>query len=321
VEAGLGDALGTGLGVVCGDFDGDGWIDIFVANDGMDDRLWMNQGDGRFVDRALLAGCAIDEGGTPKAGMGVTAADVDDDGDLDLLVCNLHDQTDSFYRNEGGYFADRTAAVGLAPVSRRFTRFGLAWMDLDNDGWLDIFQANGRVIRQDTLFAEDVYAEPNLLLRGLGEGRLEEVRPRGGTAEPLVFTSRAAAFGDVDNDGGVDILVVNINAPAHLLMNAAPQRGHWLQLRVLDEHGRDAIGASVSVQAGDRTITRDVRTAYSYCAANDPRVHVGLGDIDRIESITVRWVDRAVEEFGGAAADQILELRKGAGESDSGESD
>ncbi len=312
-EAGLGDHRGTGLGVVCGDFNGDGRPDIFVANDAWEDRLWINLGDGRFEDRALLAGCSVAESGMATAGMGVTAADIDDDGDLDLMVCNLVAETDSVFRNEGDYFTNITAAAGIAPVSRPFTRFGMGWIDFDNDGRVDLYQANGRVKRHEKLYSDDYYAEPNLLYRGVAGGRFEPVVPRGGTVEQLVGSSRAAVFGDVNNDGAVDVLVVNRDGPAHLLINAVESRGHWLLLRVLGDNGADAIGARVTMQVGERTVTRDVRTAYSYLAANDPRIHIGLGDRDLARNVTVRWPDGTTEAFGDLKADQIATLRRGRG--------
>ncbi len=312
-EAGLGAAFGNGLGVVAADFDGDRWIDVFVANDATENQLWINGGDGtHFEDRALLAGCAMDEDGKAKAGMGVAAADVDDDGDQDLLVMNLTRESDSFYLNEGRYFADRTAAVGLGTASRKLTRFGIGLADFDNDGHLDLYEAAGRVARQAERFAEDPYAEPNLLFRGTGS-RFEEVLPRGGTAELLAGASRAAAFGDVDNDGAVDVLIANRDGPAHLLMNLTAGRGHWILFRVLEEHGRDALGATVRFQLGDRRLSRDARSAYSYCAASDTRVHVGLGESTEVHEVTVDWPDGTAEAFGDFAADQLVTLRQGEG--------
>jgi len=314
--AGFAAAFGNGMGVVCGDFTGDGWIDIFVANDGTPDHLWVNLGDSGepgFREDGLAAGCAIDQDGVPKAGMGVTAADTDDDGDLDLLVCNLYGETDSFYRNDGAYFSDCTAIAGLGTVSRPFTRFGMAWHDFDNDGYLDLYQANGRVMHQSLRHGDDPFAEPNLLFRGSRGGSFKELRPRGGTAEPLVATSRAAAFGDIDNDGGVDVLIVNRDGRLHLLRNITPRRGHWIAFRLLEEHGRDAYGASLSLSIGNRRVTRDVRAAYSYLASNDPRIHVGLGESDRAEAVVVRWVDGVTETFGDFGADQIVTLRRSVG--------
>jgi hypothetical protein len=285
VPAGLRTAFGNGLGVVCGDFNGDGLPDIFVANDQMPNQLWENRGGGTFEDVALIRGCAVDRNGDAKAGMGTVAVDHDDDGDLDLLVVNLRAESDSFYRNQGEYFADDTTLVGLGSASQPYTRFGLGAIDFDNDGWLDLFIANGRVTRltAESAPGEDPFAEANILFRGGPAGTLEQVAPPGGTTDPIIETSRAAAFGDVDNDGAVDVLVVNKDAPASLLRNVAGGRGHWIMFRVLDERGRDAFGATVSVTLGDRRISRDVRTAYSYCAANDPRVHVGLGSATGVD--------------------------------------
>ncbi len=311
--AGLGTAVGNGLGVIADDVNGDGRVDLFVANDGTPNHLWMNLGNARFAETALMSGVAIDQDGAPKAGMGVHAADLDDDGDNDLIVMNLDTESDSLFRNEGRFFVDDTANAGLRVPSRRFTRFGVALLDFDNDGRIDLYEASGRVGLQAETFGADPYAEPNLLFRGVAGGRFEEVRPRGGTTQPLVATSRAAAFGDLDNDGGVDILVANRDAAPYLLRNVAPTRGHWLLLRVVDGSGRDAIGATLSIAAGGRTLRRDVRTGYSYLAANDPRVHVGLGDIRKVESVTVRWIDGVRERFGPFDADRIAEVRRGTG--------
>ena len=310
--AGLTAAVGNGLGVIADDVNGDGRLDLFVANDGTPNHLWMNLGGARFAESALLAGVAIDQDGAPKAGMGVHAADLDDDGDNELIVMNLDSESDSFFRNEGRFFVDDTARVGLRVVSRRFTRFGVALLDFDNDGRIDLYEANGRVGLQAETFAVDPYAEPNLLLRGTAGG-FEEVTPRGGTTQPLIATSRAAAFGDLDNDGGIDIVISNRDAAPHLLRNVAPNRGHWLRLRVLERSGRDALGAVLSIAAGTKTLRRDVRTGYSYLAANDPRVHIGLGDVTKVETITVRWADGTRERFGPFDADRIVDIRRGAG--------
>ena len=313
--AGLASAVGNGLGVIADDVNGDGRPDIFVANDGTPNHLWINNGGGRFTESGLMSGVAIDQDGAPKAGMGVHAADLDDDGDNELIVMNLDTESDSFFRNEGKFFVDDTVKVGLRVVSRRFTRFGVALLDFNNDGLIDLYEANGRVGLQAETFAKDPYAEPNLLFRGVTGGRFEEVTPRGGTAQPLIATSRAAAFGDLDNDGGIDVVVSNRDAAPYLLRNVAPNRGHWLAVRVLERSGRDALGAVLSIAAGTKTLRRDVRTGYSYLAANDPRVHVGLGDVTRVESIIVRWADGTRERFGPFEADRIVEIRRGGGTS------
>ncbi len=305
--------FGNGLGVICGDFTGDGLVDIFVANDGMRDQLWANQGDGTFHDVGLTWGCGYDNNGQPKAGMGLTAADIDDDGDLDFMVCNLATESDSFFLNANGFFLDSTASVGLAAASRSFTRFGMAWVDLDNDAYLDLYQANGRIARHGKHYSDDPYAEPNLLMQGGPGPWFSAMEPVGGTAELLAHTSRGAAFGDIDNDGAMDIVVVNRDARAYVLRNVAPDRGHWIALRVIDEHGRDAFGATVRMILADRRIARDVRAAYSYFASNDPRVHLGLGEATSVTDVTITWTDGTTESFGDLSADQFTTLKRGEG--------
>lgn len=301
---------GNGLGVISADFDGDGWPDLFVANDGMPDHLWMNLRDGSMVEDGAFVGCAVDQEGQPKAGMGVSVADFDDDGDPDLLVCNLRKESDSLYLNDGGLFSDVTAAYGLASISEPFTRFGMGWVDFDHDGRLDLYQANGRVTRHSTpLSPTDPHAEPNLLFRGV-DGGFSEVQPRGGTALPIIATSRAAAFGDLDNDGAVDILVANLDGPPHLLRNVVPQRGEWIMFSVLNAQGAPAIGARLSARIGERTVTREVRTASSYFAANDPRLHFGLATAVEVSDVKVRWPDGSEQDFGTHAAGQVVELRQ-----------
>ncbi|HUE86905.1 MAG TPA: CRTAC1 family protein [Vicinamibacterales bacterium] len=308
--AGLHTAFGNGLGVVVTDVNGDGRPDVFVANDAMPNQLWINEGDGRFVDRALVLGVAVDEDGSAKSGMGVDASDVDDDGDQDLLVVNLDGESDSFFRNDGAFFSDATAAVGLRAASRQFTRFGTAFIDFDNDGRLDLYQANGRVGQQALRYTDDPYAEPSLLFRGLPGGRFEEVAPRGGTAHPLLASARAAAFGDIDNDGGVDIVVVNRDHAPYVLHNVVGSRGHWIAFRAVEPNGRDSFGARITMRSGARTITREVRAAYSYLASNDPRVHIGLGEQSRVMEVRVRWPNGDIQEFGEFPANQVITLSR-----------
>jgi hypothetical protein len=312
-RAGLHAAFGNGLGVVVTDANQDGRPDVFVANDALPNQLWINRRQGRFEDEALVRGTAVDEDGSAKSGMGVDAKDVDDDGDEDVLVVNLDGESDSFYRNDGPFFSDATAAAGLRVVSRRFTRFGTGWIDFDNDGWLDLYQANGRVGQQAERYGDDVYAEPSLLLKGASSGRFTEMSPRGGTSPTLIASARAAAFGDIDNDGGVDIVVVNRDHAPFLLRNVAPNRGHWLTLRVLEPNGRDSLGAQVTASIGPRRLTRMVRAAYSYLASNDPRVHIGLGAATMLADVNVRWPDGTSESFGEFQADRIVTLQRGKG--------
>lgn len=356
-SSGVASVPGTGLGVGCGDFDSDGNIDIFVANDGMPDALWMGDGQGAFTDNALLAGCAVDYSGKAKAGMGVALADIDDDADLDLIVCNLDRQSDSFFVNQGGWFEDKTPRVGLGRRSQPFTRFGMGLIDFNLDGHLDLFQANGRVAFKADLHGSDPLGEPDLLQPGRApnsaaaagaEAWFTSADTADGTASPPALAGRGAAFGDLDNDGGVDIVVTNKDGPARLLRNiigparrhasgAAEASGtdkvdvadravdlggqhHWLGLAVLDAQGGHALGATVTLRVGTRTMTRDVRAAYSYLASSDPRVHYGLGVLSQPAGsagggeVSVRWPDGEQESFGRRALNGYHTLRRGDGE-------
>ena len=311
-EAGVAEALGNGLGIACLDVDLDGWTDVFVANDASPNHLFLNQRDGRFAERAVAAGCSADQVGMVKAGMGVGVGDLDEDGDEDLLVVNMQNEADTYFRNDRSHFVDRTAATGLLAITRPLTRFGLGFHDFDHDSNLDLYVANGNILHSYKSFGPDPFAEPNLLFRGLGGARFAEVEPRGGTSPVLAHTSRAAAFGDVDGDGDVDALVVNKDGPTYLLINQVEKRGHWLGLRVL-EHGRDALGATVEVRTGERRLVRIARGAYSYCAANDLRVHFGLGAAAAADEVRVRWPGGAEESFGALAGDRYWTLTRGGG--------
>ena len=310
-HAGLGAAFGNGLGVVGTDVDGDGLFDIFVSNDAMMDQLWLNRGNLRFEDEAELWGCAVDQHGVAKAGMGVATADRDNDGDPDILVVNLGGETDSFFQNTGSYFEDVTVSVGLATDSKRYTRFGVAMADFDNDAALDLFEANGAVSRSNQENIAAGYAEPNLLWRG--GARFELVDPPGGTIQPLTHTSRGLAVGDVDNDGGLDLLIVNRDGPVSLLMNQVDDRGHWIGFAALNDEGSSVHGAVVSGVIGPTKVYRAAQPAGSYLAASDPRVHFGLGSETRMKDVVVRWPDGNRESFGDFDAGQWVDLRKGLG--------
>jgi len=316
-ESGISESLGNGLGILVLDVNNDGWPDIFVANDGTPNHLWINHGDGTFTNDAFILGCAIDQDGIPKAGMGVAAWDLDGDGRCDILVVNLTGETDSLYMGSERGFIDRTARSGLRTISRRFTRFGVGFADFTNDGNPEIFQAAGSVrleIGREGM--EDPYAEPNLIMAMDDEGRFTEVLPRGGTRDAHLRTSRAAIFGDFDNDGGIDILVINRDAPPDLLRNVHPSRGNWIMIDVRERSGRSALGARVIAEAvappngSRRTIVRDVRSAYSYLAANDPRIHIGLGEATELENIRIRWADGEEEAIGNLKAGEVHVVRR-----------
>ena len=288
--SGIGAVSGTGLGVAIACIDDDDWPDIIVGNDGMDDRLWINQGDGTFIERGMELGCAVDNSGTPKASMGVELFDVDDDGDLDLLVTTLFKETDSFFLNENGVFVDATARFGLAADTRSFTRWGLSSVDLDNDGAEELYEATGRVRWQSDTWSEDDWlAEPNLLFTRNDRGRFVPV-PDAGMRTPVIATAHGVASGDIDGDGGMDLVVVNKDAQVNVLRNVVADRGNAVILDVRTAAGAPAIGARADLVLQDgRTITRTVRSGRGYASASDPRIHVGVGSDGGVSSVTIRW--------------------------------
>lgn len=315
--AGLGAAFGPGLGVTCADFNGDGWQDIYVANDGDDNQLWINRQDGTFENTALMAGVAINAYGKPEASMGVTAGDFDGDGDEDLFMTHLDRETNTLYLNDGkGNFLDVTDARRLGRISLPYTGFGSEWLDYDNDGDLDLFVANGAVKIEETLRGEPFpYRERNQLIRNDGADGFTDVTGTAGAALAQVEVSRGAAFGDIDNDGDVDIVVANNNGPTRLLRNRVSGR-HWLNVRLEGtQSNRAGLGARVAVLRADGTaLWRRAHTDGSYLSANDPRVHFGLGDDPAIAAVGVLWPDGVRERWREISVDTFVSLREGSGE-------
>ena len=311
-SAGLRAAYGNGLGAVCGDFDGDGSPDLFVANDMNANQLWLNDGHGHFKDAALLRGCALSGGGVAQSGMGVQSVDVDSDGDLDLFVSHLRTQQHTLFLNDGrGNFEDASARFGFAIPTLPFTGFGLGFDDFDHDGGLDFFVANGRVTLEEPVpDPRDPYADVNLLMTTTRPGHFDAVAPRGGTSPALLATGRGSALGDLDNDGDVDIVVINRDGPAFLLRNQVARPGAWIMFDVRDERGRLAVGARVEIDAGGAVQYRAVDPGYSYLSSNDPRVHFGLGGAHSVEHARVRWPDGKQDDFGPFAAGKLYVLKR-----------
>ncbi len=319
-SAGITSALGNGLGVTVGDFNLDGRLDFYVANDRNPNRLWIQDAEGRFQDRAMLAGCAVDGMGKSEAGMGVAAVDVDQDGDLDIFVNNLVNEACTLYVNQDGLFADATAQFGLSAPTLSYTGFGLGFADFDHDGNLDLYVANGRVMGSLTpLVPSDVYAEPDQLFRGSPEHRFTEVMPRGGTEPILIETGRGCALGDYNGDGSVDVLVVNSGGPARLLANRAARDRSWIRLRIRDRYGYDALGARVRIETRRGVQWRSVQRTYSIFSSHEPQVHFGLDREQQVDRVTIYWVEGSAESFGPLRAGQTHELRQGQGKSDTGQ--
>jgi enediyne biosynthesis protein E4 len=307
------DAEGrAGMGVVTADFDGDGWIDVYVTNDGMANQLFMNRGDGTFREDGLLAGCAVNAEGAAEASMGVTAGDFDGDGDEDLFVTHLIRETNTLYRNEGGgFFSDATESLGLGTPSWGVTTFGTQFVDYDNDGRLDLVAASGGV----TFFASGVQHDlgmPNQLFHNLGD-RFSEVSRTAGASFDRTEVSRGLASGDLDNDGDTDLVVLTNAGPVRMLINREGSSRAWIGLRLVGEAGRDALGARVDLLAGDQVLgMRRVRSDGSYASASDPRVLFGLGEHPSGSlGARVTWPDGRVETFEGLVPGRYTELRRG----------
>jgi enediyne biosynthesis protein E4 len=305
------------LGVSTADFDGDGWIDIYVADDGEDNLLWMNQKNGTFREVALASGVAITAEGKAEASMGVDAGDFDNDGDEDIVITELTSQGFNLFVNDGsGRFRDQGAVSGLGPATTQYTGWGTSWFDYDNDGWLDTFMANGTIImlegHQTVSFP---YDQHRLLFRNLGNARFEDVTSKAGPSFAMSESGRGAAFGDVDNDGDVDILVGNDAGRARLLINNIGNRQHWVGLRLVGGAApRDMLGARVGITMADgRTLWRRVRSDGSYASANDPRVLVGLGASSAAPRVQVKWPDGRAEEWSTVPVDRWSTLRQGEG--------
>jgi hypothetical protein len=318
-RAGLSKVKAPGLGVLCADLNDDGRLDFYVTNDGEANQLWLNQGDGTFVDEAFLEGVALDGGGKPEAGMGITAGDVEGDGDLDLFMTHIMNQTNTLYVRESGLgYEDRTTAMGLAAPSLSRTGFGTGFFDFDHDSDLDLAVVNGRIKRHPTLAGAsqseywNPYAEPNQLLANDGNGKFSDRSGEAGDFGKPIEVSRGLAFGDVDSDGDLDLLVVNTSARARLYRNEAPKAGDWLLVRAL-EAGRDSHGARVTISAGGRRIVRLANPGYSYLSSNDPRAHFGVPRGARIESVEIVWPDGSRESFSPVESNRSVTLSKGSG--------
>jgi enediyne biosynthesis protein E4 len=319
---------GPALGVTTADFDGDGWIDIYVANDGKENQLWRNQHDGTFKNVGLLAGVALPVNGNPEASMGVDAGDFDNDGDEDLFITEQTGEGANLFVNDGSaIFDDRSERSGLGALTLGFTGFGTAWFDLDNDGWLDLLTVNGAVQTIQALAqAHDPFPlhQRRQLFRNLGNGRFDDVTNRAGAAFQLSEVGRGAAFGDVDNDGDMDVLVGNNNGPVRLFINNIGNRSHWIGLRLVgSERGskpetgnlpvRDMLGTRVEIIRKSGSLWRRARADGSYGSANDPRVLVGLGNSTEIPHVRVRWPNGRIEEHGDVALDRYTTLKEGSG--------
>jgi hypothetical protein len=327
-QSGIGSQAGPGLGVRAGDFNDDGWPDIFVANDGRADFMWINQQNGTFRDMAIPLGAGHNSLGRATASMGIAEGDFDQDGDFDLIVTNLRGESNTLFRKSKFGFEDNSAHAGLKQSSFPHTGFGVSFADLDHDGSLDLVHANGfvyqaldRPIVQPGNSPEDgkqfwqAYADTKQLLLGDGTGRFRDVSVGTGAFAQQLDVSRGLAVGDLDGDGDLDLAFTTIAGPPRVFRNDLKKVGHWLMVRAIDPGlgNRDACGAVIEVKAGPRKWIRRVQPGSSYQSSDDPRVHFGLGEVGSIDSIVVTWPDGSAEteEFAGGSVDTVRTLRRG----------
>ena len=315
--SGVSRAYGAGLGVAVGDYNGDGWLDVYVANDATPNQLWINRRNGTFEDEGWLSGAAVNAAGRPEGSMGIASGDYDGDGDEDLFVTNLARETFVLYANDGrASFEDRRTQSGVALPTAEMTGFGTAWIDYDRDGRLDLVIANGAVNTLERQRGSPrPFRQPNQLFRQEVAGRLSDVTAAAGKAFASADVGRGLATGDIDNDGDVDVLLTHNGGPARLLVNGASS-GHWLSVRTaLPGRNARGFGARVGVmRKGHPPLWRRIGTDGSYLSASDARAHFGLGDTAAIDHVIVEWPDGYRERWNTVAADREVVLERGSGE-------
>jgi hypothetical protein len=312
-EAGLAGADGSGLGVVAGDFDNDGDFDLFVSNDGRPNFLWRNDGRGKFSNAAWEAGVAVAGSGLSEACMGVDAADFDQDGDFDLLVTNLAQETNTLYRNRGGgSFEDFSIGSGLGPPSRPYVGFGCRFFDADNDADEDLMVVNGHVIDNPQLYDPAItFRQPPRFYLNEGGGRFADQGASAGSYFGRQLLGRGLATGDLDNDGDLDLVVAHNNGPPALLENRRGQDRNWIGCQLRGKAPNlQALGARVQLQFEGRTQIREIHGTSSYSAFQDLRVHFGLGSAAGIDRVIVRWPDGSNSEHRDLKAGRYHELRQ-----------
>jgi hypothetical protein len=305
---------GFGLTVVAADFDNDGWPDIYVACDSTPSLLFINNHDGTFTEQGLERGVALSEDGMEQAGMGLGIGDFNLDGNLDIIKTHFREDTPVLYLNNAkGNFRDMTIPSGLG-VETRFVSWGVIAADLDNDGAPDIFWVTGNIYPEvEKKFPAVPYKTPRVVFRNLGTGEFEELFEQAGPGVEAVHSSRGCAFGDFDNDGDLDILIVNQNEPPSLLRNDVGGANHWIKIKLTGvESNRSAIGTRVTVRYGGRVQAQEVLSQSAYLSVSDSRLHFGLGAAEAAD-IEIRWPLGRVERLAGVAANQLIHVTEGSG--------
>ena len=313
-QAGVNDPNGYyGLGIITSDFDEDGLIDIFVANDSTPNFHYRNKGNNTFEEIGFSAGTAVNENGSEQGSMGVTVGDYDHDGKLDLFVTNFADEYNTLYHNDGkNSFTDLSYAAKVAAVSLPYVGWGTKFFDYDNDGWVDLFVANGHVYPQ-----LPAYCQPRLLHRNNRDGTFTEVSAEFGTVLTENRVSRGVAFGDVDNDGDVDLIIADLDGPPQLLRNDKENANNSILIKTIGvKSNRSGIGARVTVVSGDLTQTDEVRSGDSYISQSDLRLHFGLEKRTKVDLIQVRWPSGVVDKISGTGVNRIITIKEGQGKID-----
>ena len=315
LRAGVSDPEGYyGLGAAWGDYDNDGWPDLFVANDTTPNYLYHNNHDGTFTDVAVRAGVAFSEDGRAQAGMGVELEDLDNDGWLDIMVTNFSDDYNTLHRNTGkGSFRDDSYSAGIAADSFRDLSWGVGFYDFNNDGFKDVFIANGHIYPQVDRYGLNIsYRQQNKLYLNLGGGKLRNVNAAAGSGLAIAKSHRGAAFADFNNDGWIDVAVVALDERPTLLMNQGVRGKHWILVRLVGTaSNRFGIGARITVKAGGLTQTREVKAGGSFASSNDPRAHFGLGGATLIDELVVAWPSGKVTRQASVPADRLLTIEEG----------
>ena len=313
-SSGIDSVKGNGLGAVATDFNADGLLDIYVANDKTPNHLWINRGNLKFVDEAFVRNAAMDDQGIAKAGMGVVAADLDYDADMDVIVVNIQTETDSVYRNEVDYFVDATARFGLTQRSRNFTRFGIVVSDFNSDGWVDIYQANGKVSYSPESEVADSFAEQNLLFVGQPEGRFEVQNSLKIQSERLIHTSRALAVGDLNSDGAIDLVVTNRDSEPYILINQYPSSERTYNIKLVRASGSPDLHAKVILSdTQGKQLMREVQVAGSYLAANSPTISMSFPENMLFTDVLVQWSDGTRENYALRDFPPIATVQRGLG--------
>ena len=305
-----------GFAVRAGDYDDDGDLDLYIANDSTPNYLYLNEGGARFSNVSFISGTAYTEDGREQGGMGVTAGDYDNDGDLDLCVTNFSYDNDTLYRNDGnGFFTDVSFTSGIGDLTWMYVGWGIEFLDYDNDGDLDIFVANGHAYPQVKYHdLGTTYPQSNQLFENDGDGTFTEVTLLVGPGLQVIKSSRGAAVGDYDNDGDLDIFVANMDDSPSLLRNDGGNRNHWLNVKLIGTHcNRDAIGARATLVAGDLIQVREVHAGGSFLSQSDLRLHFGLGDRSRVDRLEIRWPGGQIEVIDPVPVDRHIAVQEGSG--------